>query len=64
MNLSILKIIVLGLVICVILAVVGMIYLVSQDRSIPQTLETIVIAGFTGLLGLLAPSRTATDPNA
>jgi CDP-diglyceride synthetase len=45
--------------IVIIACVLGMIYLVVNDKAIPGTLETITVAGVTGLLGLLAPSRTA-----
>jgi hypothetical protein len=48
-------VVIIGLVVLV--CVVGIVYLVTQDRSVPGTLETIVVAGVTGLLGLLAPSR-------
>lgn len=63
MNISILRIVVIGLVLAVLLAVVGMIILAIQGDSIPGTLETVALAGFTGLLGLLAPSKPVTDPN-
>lgn len=40
----------------VILCVLGMIYLVVNDKAIPGTLETVTVAGVTGLLGLLVPA--------
>lgn len=60
---SILKIVVLIVGAVEILAMAGIVYLVGQDRPVPGTLETVSVAGLTGLLGLLAPSRAATDPN-
>lgn len=57
---SILSLVVIIVGLAVLLSVGGMIYLVGQDRAIPGTLETIVVAGITGLLGLLAPSRDVT----
>lgn len=57
---SILSIVVIIVGLTILLCVGGMIYLVGQDRAIPGTLETITVAGITGLLGLLAPSRDVT----
>lgn len=61
-NVSILLVVVIGIVLIEILTVVGMIILVVQERQIPGTLETIAVAGLTGLLGVLAPSRAAATP--
>lgn len=58
MNVLQMVVVIIGVVIIV--CVMGIIYLVSQDRAIPGTLETITVAGVTGLLGLLAPSKAAT----
>ena len=58
-NLSILKIVVMGLIMALLMVVAGMIYLLGQEQNIPGTLETLAGMIVTGLLGLLAPSRTA-----
>lgn len=60
-DLTILRMVVLIIGIILIMAVGGIIYLVSQERAIPSTLETIVALGIGGLLGLLAPSKEATS---
>lgn len=60
---SILKMVVLIIGIAIILCIFGMIYLVVQEKPIPGTLETVVALGFGGLLGLLAPSKDAANPN-
>lgn len=57
---SILSLVVAIIGIVIIICVCGVIYLVAQDRAIPGTLETVLVAGITGLLGLLAPSREVT----
>lgn len=61
-RVSILMIVVIGIVLIELLTVSGMIWLVVQERAIPGTLETIAVAGLTGLLGVLAPSRAVTAP--
>lgn len=58
-DLSILKIVVVGLVILLIILSVGMVLMVLQGMSIPGTFETLTGMTVTGLLGLLAPSRVA-----
>jgi hypothetical protein len=60
-DLSILKIVVVGLVLLLIILAVGMILMVLQGMSIPGTFETLTGMTVTGLLGLLAPSRTAAQ---
>lgn len=60
-NLSILKIVVSGLVLALLLLVAGIIYLLGQGQGVPGTLETLSGMIVTGLLGLLAPSRTVTQ---
>lgn len=56
-NVSVLKLVVIIVGIVVLMCVGGMIYLVSQERAIPGTLETLSVAGITGLLGVLVPSK-------
>lgn len=59
MNVPILKMVVAIVGIVIILSVVGIVYLVINDKAIPGTLETITVAGITGLLGLLTNTKTA-----
>lgn len=59
-DISILKMVVIIVGLVEVLSMAGIIYLVSQQVAVPGTLETIAVAGLTGLLGLLAPSREAT----
>ena len=56
-NLTVLKMVVAIVGIVEIAVLVGMVFMVVEDRNIPGTFETIAVAGLTGLLGLLAPSR-------
>ena len=63
MNVSILKMVVLGIILVLLMFAGGIVYLVSNDKNVPEVMSTVVIAGITGLLGLLAPSKDATNPN-
>lgn len=60
-DISILKMVVAVIGLVLVLTVIGIIYLVVNDKAIPGTLETLAVASVTGLLGLLAPSRAATQ---
>jgi hypothetical protein len=57
MNVSVLKMVVAIIGLTILSCIVGMIYLIVNDKSIPSTLETITALGVGGLLGLLAPSH-------
>lgn len=61
-KVSVLLVVVIGIILIELITVAGMIVLVVQERAIPGTLETIAVAGLTGLLGVLAPSRTVATP--
>lgn len=61
MNVSVLKMVVFIIGMVILTAMVGVIYLIAQERQVPGTLETIAVASLTGLLGLLAPSREAAN---
>lgn len=63
MNISILKIVVLIIGIVLVIFSCGIVYLQANDKNIPDVMATIIVAGITGLLGLLAPSKDATNPN-
>lgn len=54
-NVSILRIVVIGLVIGFLILVAGMFYLIANDKMIPNTVETLTTAIVTGMLGLLVP---------
>lgn len=60
MNLSIIKMVVGIIGIVLVLCVIGIIYLVTQERAIPSTLETITALSVGGLLGLLAPTNSTS----
>jgi hypothetical protein len=63
MNMSILKMVVVIIGVSVLACILGIVYLVLNDKSIPSTLETVTALGIGGLLGLLAPSQAAQNPN-
>lgn len=62
MNISILKIVVAIIGILLILMAVGVILLIALGKAVPSEFWTIIISGFTGLLGLLAPSKEVAVP--
>lgn len=57
MNLGLMKMVVGIIGAVIVICVLGMVYLVTQERQIPGTFETLVVSGFTGLLGLLVQSK-------
>lgn len=63
-NTSILKMVVMiiGLLLVVSVLMIG--WLVLNDKTVPDIFQIIAVSGITGLLGLLAPSKDATNPNA
>lgn len=61
-NTSILKMVVMIIGAAVLLSIAGIIYLVVQERAVPDILAALALSGFTGLLGLLAPSKDVTEP--
>ena len=61
MNVSILRLVVVGIILEMLIVVTGIIILILQDKAIPSTLETLSVASVTGLLGLLGPSRDAKE---
>lgn len=61
-NLSLLVVVTVGLIITLVTLVVFTGLLLLQGSTIPGTLETLIGMIITGLLGILAPSRTAATP--
>ena len=62
-NLSILTIVVIGLVLALLVDFVGFVILSLQGNNIPGVMENGGLMIITGLLGLLAPSKTVTANN-
>lgn len=63
-NISILKMVVVGVIAALLMTLAGIIYLVaSTDKSVPDILQIVVASCISGLLGLLAPSKDATNPH-
>jgi hypothetical protein len=56
---SILRLVVLGLVGALLVVLVGSFVLISMDKALPSFTDALSFSIVTGLLGLLAPSRTA-----
>lgn len=63
MNISILKMVVtvIGAMVILALCMVGL--LIINDKPVPDIFQITIVSGFTGLLGLLAPSKDATNPD-
>lgn len=64
MNMSILKVVVFIVGGVMLLCSAGVILLIALDKDVPSQLWTIILSGFTGLLGLLAPSKEVAVPPA
>lgn len=63
MNISILKMVVAIIGVMVILAICMVGLLVINNKPVPDIFQITIVSGFTGLLGLLAPSKEAANPN-
>lgn len=60
MNASTLQVVTIGLLVCLVVSIFGIIYLIASGNVVPDILELLATGIVTGLLGLLAPSREAT----
>jgi hypothetical protein len=58
-DMSILRMVAGGLVLALLILLAGMFALLMQDKNVPNEVWAIGFSIVTGLLGLLAPSRTA-----
>jgi hypothetical protein len=58
-DLSILRMVAGGLIFVLLAIVVGVFLLLMQDKNVPNEVWAVGFSIVTGLLGLLAPSRTA-----
>lgn len=62
MNASVLKIVVIGLVVALLVALAGIVLIVLlTSKDVPGELWTLLVSMVTGLLGLLAPSKEVTQ---
>lgn len=61
-NVSILKLVVVILGLILVIMSVGVVVLVVLSKAVPSEFWSIILAGFTGLLGLLAPSKEVAAP--
>lgn len=60
MNISIMRLVVGIIGILLIVMAIGVILLIALGKPVPSEFWTVIVSGFTGLLGLLAPSREVT----
>jgi hypothetical protein len=63
MNISILKMVVGIIGLLLVMMAAGVILLLMQGKNVPSEFWTIIVSGFTGLLGLLAPSKEVARPS-
>lgn len=63
MNVSILKMVVLIIGLVLIISMLAIAWLVFNDKPVPDIFQIVAVSGITGLLGLLAPSKDAANPN-
>lgn len=61
MNVSILKMVVLIIGLLLLTSMIGITYLVVNDKTVPDIFQIVTVSGITGLLGLLAPSKDAVN---
>ena len=62
-NISILKMVVVIVGLVMVLSLVGVVILLVVGKSVPDLFQIVIVSGLTGLLGLLAPSKEAQNPN-
>lgn len=60
---SVLKMVVMIIGLLLVISIVMIGWLVLNDKNVPDIFQIIAVSGITGLLGLLAPSKEATQPN-
>jgi hypothetical protein len=58
-DMSILRMVAAGLILALLVILVGCFWLLVEEKTVPNEFWAVGFSIVTGLLGLLAPSRTA-----